>query len=77
MTREATLDAIGALGFVMQAERDVSQEGLGWFQRIIGAPQGPDLSVVRGPRMAVMAPNLVRSLREGSLGLMMGLARAI
>jgi hypothetical protein len=30
-----------------------------------------------GPRMAVMAPNLARSVREGSLGLLMGLARVI
>jgi len=78
LTREATLDAIGASGFAMQAERDVSQDALGWFQRIIGAaPQGPNLSVVMGQRMAVMAPNLARSVREGSLGLLMGLARAI
>jgi hypothetical protein len=75
---EATLDAIGASGFFMQAERDVSQEALGWFQRIIGAaPQGPNHSVVMGPRMAVMAPNLARSVREGSLGLLIGCARAI
>jgi hypothetical protein len=41
LTREATLDAIGTSGFVMQAERDVSQEALGWLQRIIGAaPRG-------------------------------------
>jgi len=78
LTREATLDAIGASGFVTQAERDASQEALGWFQRIIqAAPQGPNLSVVMGPRMAVMAPNLARSVREGSLGLLMGLALAI
>jgi ubiquinone/menaquinone biosynthesis C-methylase UbiE len=78
LTREATLDAIGASGFVMQAERNVSQEALGWFQRTIGAaPQGPSLSVVMGPRMAVMARNLARSVREESLGLFMGLARAI
>jgi sarcosine/dimethylglycine N-methyltransferase len=78
LTREATLEAIGASGFVVQAERDVSQQALGWFQRSIGAPlQGPNLSVVMGPRMAVMAQNLARNLREGSLGLLMGLARAI
>jgi sarcosine/dimethylglycine N-methyltransferase len=78
LTREATLKAIGASGFVVQAERDVSQQALGWFQRsIAAAPQGPNLSVVMGPRMAVMAQNLARNLREGSLGLLMGLARAI
>jgi hypothetical protein len=78
LTREATLEAIGASGFVVQAERDVSQQALGWFQRSIGAaPQGPNLSVVMGPRMALMAQNLARSLREGNLGLLMGLARAI
>jgi sarcosine/dimethylglycine N-methyltransferase len=78
LTREATLDAIGTSGFVMQAERDVSQQALGWFQRSMGAaPQGLNLSVVMGPRMAVMAPNLARSVREGSLGLLMGLARAM
>jgi sarcosine/dimethylglycine N-methyltransferase len=78
LTREATLDAIGASGLVMQAERDVSSDALGWFQRITGAaPQGPNLSVVMGPRMAVMASNLARSMREGSLGLLMGLARAV
>jgi sarcosine/dimethylglycine N-methyltransferase len=78
LTREATLDAIGTSGFVMQAERDVSQEALGWFQRTIGAaPQGPNLAVVMGPRMAVMAPNLARSVRDGSLGLLMGRALAI
>jgi sarcosine/dimethylglycine N-methyltransferase len=78
LTRKATLSAIGASGFVMETERDESQEALGWFQRINGvAPEGPNLSVVMGPRMAVMAPNLARSLREGRLGLLMGLARAI
>jgi sarcosine/dimethylglycine N-methyltransferase len=78
LTCEATLDAIGASGFVMQATRDVSQEALSWFQRTIGAAlQGANLSVVMGPRMAVMAKNLARSVREGSLGLLMGLARAI
>ena len=78
LTREATLDTIGASGFVMQAERDVSQEALGWFQQIIGAaPQGPNIAVVMGRRMAMMAPNLARSVHEGSLGLLMGLARAI
>ena len=78
LTREATLDAIGASGFVIQAERDASREALGWFQQIIGAaPQGPNLSLVMGPRMGVMAPNLAQSVREGSLGLLMGLARAI
>jgi sarcosine/dimethylglycine N-methyltransferase len=78
LTREATLDAIGASGFVVQIEQDVSQQALGWFQRSIGtAPQGPNLSVVMGPRMAVMVPNLARSIREASLGLLMGLARAI
>jgi sarcosine/dimethylglycine N-methyltransferase len=78
LTREATLDAIGTSGFVMQAERDVSQQALGWFQRSMGAaPQGLNLSVVMGPRMAVMAPNLARSVREGSPGLLMGLARAM
>jgi hypothetical protein len=78
LTREATLDVIGASGFVMQAERDVSQGALGWFQRIIGAaPRGPNLSVVMGPRMAAMAPNPARTVREGSLGLLMGMARAI
>jgi sarcosine/dimethylglycine N-methyltransferase len=78
LTREATLDAIGASGFVIEAERDVSAEALGWFQQTIGAaPQGPNLSVVMGPRMAVMASNLARNVREGSLALLMGLARAI
>jgi ubiquinone/menaquinone biosynthesis C-methylase UbiE len=77
-TREATLDTIGASGFVIQSERDVSQEALRWFQRITEtARQGPNLSVVMGPRMAVMAPNLARSVREGSLGLLMGVARAV
>ena len=78
LTRQATLDAVGASGFVLEAERDVSQEALGWFQRTMGAaPQGPNLSLVMGPRMAVMAPNLARNLREGSLGLLMTLARAV
>jgi sarcosine/dimethylglycine N-methyltransferase len=77
-TSDATLDAIGASGFAIEAERDVSQEALGWFQRTVGAPPpGPNLAVVMGPRMAVMAANLARNLREGSLGLLMGLARAV
>jgi sarcosine/dimethylglycine N-methyltransferase len=77
-TREATLEVVGASGFVVEAARDVSQEALGWFQRTMSAPpQGPNLSVVMGPRMATMAANLARNLREGSLGLLMGLARAV
>jgi SAM-dependent methyltransferase len=78
LTRAATLDAVGASGLVVQSQRDLTQEALGWFQRsLAAASQGPNLSMVMGPRMAVMAPNLARSLREGSLGLLMGLARAI
>ena len=78
LTREATLTAIGTSGFVIEAERDVSQEALAWFQRTLAAaPQGPNLSLVMGPRMAVMAPNLAQSVRQGSLGLLMGLARAV
>jgi sarcosine/dimethylglycine N-methyltransferase len=78
LTREATFDAIGAAGFAIEAERDVSREALEWFQRTMATPpQGPNLAVVMGPRMAVMAPNLARSVREGSLGLLMGLARAV
>ena len=78
LTRQATLDAICSCGFVIEAGRDVSQQALGWFQRTMGAPQqGPNLSVVMGPRMAVMAANLARNLREGSLSLLMGLARVV
>ena len=78
LTGETTLTAIGTSGFVIEAERDVSQEALAWFQRILpAAPQGPNLSLVMGPRMAVMAPNLAQSVRQGTLGLLMGLARAV
>jgi ubiquinone/menaquinone biosynthesis C-methylase UbiE len=78
LTRDATLHAITAASFVIQAERDASPEALAWFQRILGgAPQGPGLALVMGPRMAVMAPNLAQSVCEGSLGLLMGIARAI
>jgi len=77
-TRTSTLDAIKAAGFTIETEQDVSQGALEWFQRVIGAAhQGPGLSLVMGPRMAVMAPNLAKSLRERSLGLLMGVGRAI
>ena len=50
LTREATLDAVRASGFAVQTERDVSPEGLAWFQRTMGAaPQGPNLALVMGP----------------------------
>jgi sarcosine/dimethylglycine N-methyltransferase len=77
-TRQATLEAVSASGFVIEAEQDVTQEALGWFQRTMSAPpQGPSLAVVMGPRMAMMAANLARNLRERSLGLLMALARAV
>jgi sarcosine/dimethylglycine N-methyltransferase len=75
-TREATLEAIGAAGFVVGSARDVSAEALSWLQQSnAAAPQSPNLSLVMGPRMASMVKNLSQSLREGSLGLLMGLAR--
>jgi sarcosine/dimethylglycine N-methyltransferase len=78
LSREATLAAVGGAGFAAESERDVTQEALGWFQRTMGAASpGPNLSLVMGPRMGAMAGNLARNLREGSLGLLMGLARAV
>ncbi len=78
LTREATLAAIAASGFIVEAERDASEEAPGWFQRTPGAPTpGPNLSIVMGQRMKAMAGNLAQNLREGRLGLLMGLARAI
>jgi ubiquinone/menaquinone biosynthesis C-methylase UbiE len=77
-TAPATVDAIGAAGFVIEAQRDATQDALAWFQQTKSvAPQGPTLGLVMGPRMATMAANLARSLRAGRLALLMGIARAI
>jgi ubiquinone/menaquinone biosynthesis C-methylase UbiE len=78
LTHQATLDAIRVSGFTIEADRDASQEALLWFQQTLGAATpGPNLSLAMGPRMAVMARNLAQNIREGSLGLLMGVARAI
>ncbi len=77
LTRTATLETIAASGFQIEEARDVTREGLAWFQQINAAPAaGPNLSLVMGPRMAAMAANLARNLREARLALLMGVARA-
>jgi len=77
LSREATLAALAGAGFNIRHLKDASREALDWFQRGVAAGQpGPNLSVVMGPRMAVMAPNLARNVREGRLGLLMGVAEA-
>ena len=77
LSRAATLAGLADAGFDIRTVKDASREALDWFQRGVAASQsGPNLSVVMGPRMAVMAPNLARDVREGRLGLLMGVAEA-
>ena len=76
LTREATIDALGAAGLGLLEWRDVSQA-------VIGAcatqpppdPMALGLGLAMGPRFPEMAANVVRNIREVRLGLVMGVAR--
>jgi sarcosine/dimethylglycine N-methyltransferase len=77
LSREATFAALADAGFKIRAVKDASRDALDWFQRVGAVSQpGPNISVVMGPRMGVMVPNLARNVSEGRLGLLMGVAEA-
>ena len=73
LTQPETVAAIEAAGFELVDWVDVTRLALNWFaQSMPMAHQGLSLAAVIGPRMQVLAGNLSRNLREGRLGVAMG-----
>lgn len=73
LTQAETVAAIEAADFELVDWVDVTRLALNWFaQSMPMAHQGLSLAAVMGPRMQVLAGNLSRNLREGRLGVAMG-----
>jgi sarcosine/dimethylglycine N-methyltransferase len=77
LTAAETRAALEAAGFTVDALDDVTNEALGWAAQQ-GPPQpgGVNAGMIVGARMAEMAGNFVRNLREGRARLMTGVALA-
>jgi SAM-dependent methyltransferase len=77
LTESETVAVISAAGFEMETLRDVSSEALGWAASQQGPPSASaSLATVMGERMAGMAANFARSIREGRVRLMIGVFTA-
>jgi ubiquinone/menaquinone biosynthesis C-methylase UbiE len=73
LTQQETLAAVEAAGFELIEWVDVTRLALNWFgQQMPMANQKLSLAAVMGPRMQVLASNLLRNLRDGRLGVGMG-----
>jgi SAM-dependent methyltransferase len=78
LTEAETVAALSASGFRMEMLRDVSTEALGWAASQQPQPPGPaSLATVMGDRMAGMAANFARSIREQRVRLMIGVFAAV
>jgi hypothetical protein len=66
-------------GFAVTLCDDVTTEAMGWAARQASTvqPGGLTVATIVGPRMAEMAANFVRNLREHRVRLVMGVAEAI
>jgi ubiquinone/menaquinone biosynthesis C-methylase UbiE len=74
LTQEETIAAVEAADFELVEWLDVTRLALNWFgQQMPMAHQELSLATVIGPRMQVLAGNLSRNLREGRLGVGMGI----
>ena len=74
LTQQETVAAIEAARFELVEWVDVTRLALNWFaQQMPMAHHELGLAAVMGPRMQVLASNLSRNLREGRLGVGMGI----
>lgn len=77
LTADETRAVLGETGFSVSSLDDVTADALQWAQAQ-GAPQpgGANTAMVVGARMAEMAGNFARNLRDGRVRLMAGIAQA-
>jgi SAM-dependent methyltransferase len=77
LTKAETQKALRA-DFTIEFWRDDTEIALQWLasQHAGGAPRGPALGAVVGPRFRAMAGNLARSLREGKVGVVLAVVKA-
>lgn len=78
LTADETRAVLEEEGFTLASLDDVTQEALGWAAQQ-GAPAQPgaaNAGMIVGARMAEMAGNFVKNLREGRVRLMTGIATA-
>ena len=79
LTEEETTTQLTQAGFKISTLTDVTQQAIGWTAQSGGPPQpgGVNAAMIVGARMAEMAGNFVRNLREGRVRLMTGIATAV
>ena len=79
LTAAETRSAIEAAGFALVSLDDVTQQAMVWAaqQGPPAQPGGANAGMIVGARMAEMAGNFVRNLREGNVRLMLGVADAV
>ena len=77
LTMDETRAVLEQLGFSIFSFDDVTADAIQWAQTQ-GAPQpgGANAAMIVGARMAEMAGNFVKNLREGRVRLVMGIAQA-
>jgi SAM-dependent methyltransferase len=77
MTKADTLAALHEAGFALEVFNDVTEETLSWFsQQRAAAPADLSLASIMGPGFGETTANLARNLREGRLGIAMGVFAA-
>jgi sarcosine/dimethylglycine N-methyltransferase len=78
LTAGETRAALEQASFAVASLDDVTEQALGWAAQQ-GPPQpgGANAAMIVGARMAEMAGNFVRNLREGRVCLMAGIAEAV
>ena len=76
LTAAETREVLEEVGFTVGRLDDVTAEAMGWAQSQGGPPRpgAPNVAMIVGPRMALMAANFAQNLREGRARLMMGIA---
>lgn len=78
LTAEETRSGLAEAGFAVLSLDDVTDQAMGWAaqQGPPAQPGGVNTAMIVGARMAEMAGNFVRNLRDGRVRLGIGLARA-
>ena len=78
LTADETRAVLEGAGFSVTALDDVTDEAMGWAaeQGAPTQPGGVNAGMIVGARMAEMAANFVRNLREGRVRLAIGIATA-
>ena len=79
LTAHETHAVVEEAGFAVTSLDDVTEEAMGWAaqQGPPGPPGSANAAMIVGARMAEMAGNFVRNLREGRVRLMVGIAEAV